>query len=141
MGQTTISRTSSDMRRNRSSTFRGLRSSCTARFTYIERSFCASIAPAKLCLNRSSSSAVFFARNLSWIILRAPAFLTVPFVAEQYEQYMTLRHAALTALHSPCRCRFSSPGRRKRFKYVRLSGSSRSTRAQVYSQGMSFVRD
>ena len=75
--------TSSDIRRKRSNTFNGFRSSCIALLIYVASSFCASTAGAKVFFHFSISSAVFFARNLSWIILCAPAFLTAPLVAEQ----------------------------------------------------------
>jgi hypothetical protein len=66
------------------------------------------------------------------MIFSAPAFLTAPFVAEQYGQYTTFRAIVFTCLHNACRWMFSRPARRKRLRYIRRSGSSSSTRAQVF---------
>jgi hypothetical protein len=78
--------TSSDIRLNKSSTFNGFKSSCTALLINTANSFCASIAGANVFFHFSISDAVFFARNLSWMIFNAPAFFTAPFVAEQWGQ-------------------------------------------------------
>lgn len=124
-------RTSSDIRLNKSSTFRGFRSSVADLPTNIANSFCCWIALVKVAFHFSISSALFFARNLSWTILSAPCFFTVPFVPPQYGQKTTFLAVVLTALQSCCRARFSSFGRRKRLRYLRRSSSDNITRAHV----------
>lgn len=59
------SQSSSEMRLKRSRTLRGFSSSCTARLTYMARSFWDSMAELNVLFHFSISSAVFFARNLS----------------------------------------------------------------------------
>ncbi|CAK5263008.1 unnamed protein product [Mycena citricolor] len=102
------------MRLNRSRTFSGFKSSNIGLFTCTKRSFWNSTAVAKVFLNASNSGAVFFARNLSWMIFSGPTFFTVPFVAAQYGQCTTLRAIVLTALEMACRWMFSRLGRRNR---------------------------
>jgi hypothetical protein len=130
------SQSSSDIRLKRSSTFKGLSSSCTARLTKLPSSLCASIAEEKVFFHFSISSAVFLARNLSWTIFRAPAFFTAPFVAAQEGQYTVLRARAFKDFIRAWRLMFSSPGLRNLLKYDRLSDSSSST----FAHDLWFVR-
>ena len=123
------SQSSSEIRRNKSNTRKGFKSSCALLKCGASSPLPILTAVEKVLRNSNCSSSVFFCRNFSWTIFKTPAFLTVPFVEPQCGQYSILRAAALTALNVCARCRFSSPGRRKRRRNRRRSGSSNSTRA------------